>query len=120
MVHYGVKYECMVGTATGTARPRRKPSRDRQGALPRRSKRQKAIRRSISLAPKMAERIDAIAAARHVSANRAIVDLLSDAITAYEKRRTAFLELADRFQKSTDPVETERLREELARMTFGN
>jgi hypothetical protein len=38
---------------------------------------------------------------------------------AYEQRRTAFLELADRFQKSTDPNETERLREELARMTFG-
>jgi hypothetical protein len=27
--------------------------------------------------------------------------------------------IADRFQQSTDPVETEKLREELARMTFG-
>jgi hypothetical protein len=68
----------------------------------------------------MAEQIDLIAASRHVSSNRAIVDLLSDAITAYEQRRTAFLELADRFQKSTDPAETTRLREELARMTFGS
>ena len=67
----------------------------------------------------MAEKIDAIAENRHVSANRAIVDLLGDAITAYEHRRAAFLELADRFQKSTDPSETARLREELARMTFG-
>jgi hypothetical protein len=48
-----------------------------------------------------------------------IVDLLGDAIAAYEQRRTAFFELADRFQKSADPTETERLREELARMTFG-
>ena len=79
-----------------------------------------AIRRSISLPAPVAEKIDAIAAARHVSANRAIVDLLDDAITAYEQRRTAFFELADRFQRSTDPDETERLREELARMTFGN
>ena len=79
-----------------------------------------AIRRSISLPADMAEKIDAIAASRHVSGNRAIVDLLSDAITAYEQRRTAFLELADRFQKSTEPAETERLREELAQMTFGN
>ena len=78
-----------------------------------------AIRRSISLPAKMAEKIDAIATSRHVSGNRAIVDLLIDAITAYDERRTAFLELADRFQKSTDPNETERLREELARMTFG-
>ena len=31
-----------------------------------------------------------------------------------------FLELAERFHKSKNPAETERLREELARMTFGN
>ena len=77
------------------------------------------IRRSITVPAEMAEKIDAIAESRHVSGNRAIVDLLGDAITAYEQRRTAFLELADRFQKSTDPAETARLREELARMTFG-
>ena len=68
----------------------------------------------------IAEKIDAIAENRHVSANRAIVDLLGDGISAYEQRRTAFLELADRFQKSTDPAETVRLREELAQMTFGS
>ena len=79
-----------------------------------------AIRRSISLPAELAERLDSIAAARHVSANRAIVDLLSDAITAYDQRRTLFLDLADRFQKSTDPAETERLRDELANMTFGH
>ncbi len=79
-----------------------------------------AIRRSISLPAEMAEKLDSIAAARHVSANRAIIDLLADAITAYEQRRTVFLELADRFQKSTDPVESERLRDELANMTFGH
>ena len=68
----------------------------------------------------LAEKLESIAAARHVSANRAIIDLLADAITAYEQRRTMFLELADRFQKSTDPVESERLRDELANMTFGH
>ena len=78
------------------------------------------IRRSVSLPAELAEKIDAIAASRHVSGNRAIVDLLVDAILAYERRRTAFLELADRFQRSKDPAETERLREELAQMTFGN
>jgi hypothetical protein len=82
--------------------------------------RAEAIRRSISLPAEMAEKLDSIAAARHVSANRAIVDLLSDAITAYDQRRTLFLDLADRFQKSTDPAETERLRDELANMTFGH
>jgi metal-responsive CopG/Arc/MetJ family transcriptional regulator len=81
--------------------------------------RAEAIRRSISLPHEIAEKIDSIAASRHVTGNRAIVDLLADAIAAYEKRRSVFLELADRFQRSKDPTETERLREELARMTFG-
>jgi metal-responsive CopG/Arc/MetJ family transcriptional regulator len=81
---------------------------------------QEAVRRSISLPPEIARRIDSIAASRHVSANRAIVDLLEDAILAYDQRQAAFFELADRFQKSTDPAETARLREELAKMTFGN
>jgi len=74
----------------------------------------------MSLPAEMAEKLDSIAEARHVSANRAIIDLLTDAITAYEQRRKTFLELADRFQKSTDPAETERLRDELANMTFGH
>jgi metal-responsive CopG/Arc/MetJ family transcriptional regulator len=78
------------------------------------------IRRSVSLPAELAAKIDAIAASRHASGNRAIRDLLRHAILAYERRRSAFLELADRFQKSKDKAETERLREELARMTFGN
>ena len=68
----------------------------------------------------IAEKIDMIATSRHVTGNRAIIDLLEDAIAAYDARRKTFLELADRFQKSTDPAETQQLREELARMTFGN
>jgi metal-responsive CopG/Arc/MetJ family transcriptional regulator len=79
-----------------------------------------ATRRSISLPAELAEKIDAIATSRHVSSNRAIVDLLTDAVAAYEQRRATFFEVADRFQKSTDPTEAKRLREELARMTFGS
>jgi hypothetical protein len=78
------------------------------------------VRRSISLPSGIAEKIDAIAAARHVSGNRAIVDLLGDAITAYEQRRTAFFDLAGRFRKFTGPAETARLGEQLAQMVFGN
>ncbi len=77
------------------------------------------VRRSVSIPSEMAEKIDAIAASRRVSANRTIVDLLADAIVAHEERRKAFLDLADRFQKSKDPAQTKRLREELARITFG-
>lgn len=77
------------------------------------------ILQSISLPAEIAEKIDGIAESRQVSGNRIIVDLLAEAIAAYEQRRAAFFELAGHFQKSTDNAETERLREELARMTFG-
>ena len=68
----------------------------------------------------MAQRIDAIAATRHVRRDRAVADLLQDAIAACNQRRTAYLELAGRFQQSTDPAETEQLRNELAQVTFGD
>ncbi len=78
------------------------------------------IRRSVTLPAELAQKVDKIAETRRVSGNRAIVDLLTDAIGVYEQRRRTFLDLANRFQKSTDPAETKRLREELARMTFGS
>jgi hypothetical protein len=37
-----------------------------------------------------------------------------DSMVAYEERRTAFFDLADRFLKSEDLADTMRLREELA------
>jgi len=49
-----------------------------------------------------------------------MLDLLQDGIAAYDRRRTVFLDLASRFQKSTDPLETERLRKEFLQMTFGD
>jgi hypothetical protein len=75
---------------------------------------------NVSLSQQLAQQIDAIASERHVSRHRAILDLLQDGILAYAQRRAAFLELADRFQKSTDPTETERLGQELERLTFGS
>jgi hypothetical protein len=77
------------------------------------------VRRSVTLPRWVADRVERIAASRRVSANRVLVDLVEDAIRAYEQRRSEFMAMADRFQQSTDPVETEKLREELARMTFG-
>ena len=41
-------------------------------------------------------------------------------IPAREDRRAAFLEVGGRFQQSADPAETDQLRRELARMTFGD
>ncbi len=78
-----------------------------------------ASRRNFSVPMEIAEKVDGIAAERHVSADRAVVDLLADAIKTWEERRTLFLALADRFQNSIDPAEIHRLRDEMANLTFG-
>ena len=67
--------------------------------------RKKNVRRAVSLSPEMAEKIDAIAVTRHVTVGRAIVDLLSDAITSYER--------------GSEPTEAERLRDQIDRMNSG-
>jgi hypothetical protein len=47
------------------------------------------------------------------------VDLIETGLEAREAEKARFLDLARRFKESADPKESERLREELARLTFG-
>lgn len=77
------------------------------------------VRRCVSLPHEIAGEVNNIADACRASQNRALVDLISDGIAAHKQRQAEFFPLADRFQRSADPAETKRLREELARMTFG-
>ena len=51
--------------------------------------------------------------------NRVIVELIETGLEAREREKRTFFELADRLSRSTDPSEQKRLKEELARMTFG-
>jgi hypothetical protein len=48
------------------------------------------------------------------------VDLIESGLEAREAEKERFLDLARRFKESSDPSESERLREELARLTFGD
>jgi hypothetical protein len=48
-----------------------------------------------------------------------IADLIESGLEAEEEERRRFSDLADRLMRSTDPEECERLKSELARMTFG-
>lgn len=61
----------------------------------------------------------AIAKARKTSANRVLVDLIETGLEAKEAEKARFLDLVRRFKEATDPGESERLREQLARVTFG-
>jgi macrodomain Ter protein organizer (MatP/YcbG family) len=81
---------------------------------------QRNIRQSVSLPSAVARRVQALAKRRRTSANRVIVDLIESGLEAKEQEKVAFFDLADRLALSTDRAEQKRLKEELARMTFGD
>ncbi len=80
---------------------------------------EKPIRQSISLPPRVARRVKALAKTKKTSANRIIVDLIEAGLEGQQQEKKRVFELADRLQRSSNPAEQKRLKEELARMTFG-
>jgi hypothetical protein len=80
---------------------------------------EKPLRQSVSLAPRIARRVRAIARSKRTSASRVIAELIESGLEAKERERLDFFDLADRLTKSADVKERERLKEELARLTFG-
>jgi hypothetical protein len=81
--------------------------------------RQTSVRQSVSLPGPVAKRVRALAKSRKTSASRVLVDLIETGLQAKEDERQRFLELARRFKDAPDPRESERLREELAQLVFG-
>ena len=80
---------------------------------------EKLIRQSVSLPPRVADRVKSLAKASRTSANRVIVELIETGLEARKQEKERFLELADRLSRSRDREEQRRLKEDLARMTFG-
>jgi len=80
---------------------------------------ERPVRQSVSLPSGIARRVKSLAESSRTSANRILVELIESGLEAREKERTRFLELADRLAGARDPEEQSRLKEKLARMTFG-
>lgn len=80
---------------------------------------EKVIRQSVSLPPPLAKRVKALAKNRKVSSNRILVELVETGLRSKEEEKLRFFELADRLSTSADPKEQQELKEQLARMTFG-
>jgi len=78
---------------------------------------EKSIRQSVSLPARVARRVKSLAKTSSTSTDRIIVELIESGIEARERER--FFELADRLARSCDTAEQKRLKDELARMTFG-
>ena len=67
----------------------------------------------------MARRAKALARTKKTSANRVVVGLIEAGLEGQEQEKKRFFDLADRLARSSNPGEQKRLKEELARMTFG-
>jgi hypothetical protein len=56
---------------------------------------------------------------KRASTSRVIAELVESGL-AQDAERNRFLQLADRLTTSMDPAEQEQIKEELARLTFGD
>ncbi len=79
----------------------------------------RSVRQSISIPSSIARRIKTLAKRERTSANRVIVDLIETGLEAREREKRAFFDLAERLANSSNGAEQKRLKEELARLTFG-
>ena len=80
---------------------------------------EKPVRQSVSLPQGVARRVKSLAKSSRTSANRILVELIESGLEVRDQERNRFLELADRLVRTGDLEEQRRLKEELARMTFG-
>ncbi len=78
------------------------------------------IRQTVSLPAPVARKVKAVAQATRTSTSRVIAELIESGLQAREQEKKDFLELADRLSRSRDPEEQRRLKDELARRTFGD
>ena len=80
---------------------------------------EKPIRQSISIPNRLAREVRNLAKRQRTSANRVLVELIEAGLESREAEKQKFFELADRLTASGDAAERQRLKQELARITFG-
>ena len=80
----------------------------------------KSVRQSVTLPDRLARRVRTLAEKSKTSTNRVLVELIEAGIESKEAEKSRFFDLADQLSESSDPVERKRIKEILARMTFGD
>ena len=81
---------------------------------------ERSVRQSVSIPTGLAKRVRALAKTRKASANRVLVDLIEAGLQSKDAEKERFFSLVNRLTESRDASERQRLKEELARMTFGD
>ena len=80
---------------------------------------ERPVRQSVSIPTGIAKRVRTLAKSRKTSANRVLVDLIEAGLQSKEAEKERFFSLVTRLTESRDAAERQRLKAELARMTFG-
>jgi predicted DNA-binding protein len=80
---------------------------------------EKSMRQSVSLPAPIAKRVKTLAKNQKTSTNRILVELIETGLESKEAEKRRFFALADRLSISTDEKERERIKKELAKLTFG-
>lgn len=78
------------------------------------------VRRSVSIPSEVDTKIKTLARQQNRSANQVIENLIETGLQAKESERRRFFELADKFRSASSPIEVKEVKEELARLIFGN
>jgi len=81
---------------------------------------EKPVRQSVTLSPRVVRRVRSLAKSRRTSASRVLVDLVESGLEAADREKQHFFDVAERLAQSKDPAEQARLKDELARLTFGD
>ncbi len=80
---------------------------------------EKAVRQSVSLPSPLARKVRKLAKAQRMSANKVILDLIEKGIESQDKEKERFLALAEALVTAKNSKERQHLKEELAKMVFG-
>lgn len=80
---------------------------------------EKVVRQSVSIPRRIAKRVRSLAKTQKKSANRVLVDLIEAGLESKDSQRERFFAIANRLTETNEPGERQRLKQELARMTFG-
>ena len=77
------------------------------------------VRQSVSLSAGVARRVRALAKKQSRSASQVIAELVQTGLQTVDQEKQRFFALAERLVSSSDLQEKKKIKEELARMTFG-
>jgi predicted DNA-binding protein len=80
----------------------------------------KMVRRSITVPAEVDSRIQSLAKRENRSRSQVYHLVIEKGLDTKEAEKRHFFEVAERLQSATHPDEIKRLKEELARLTFGS